>query len=73
MGQILFSLSLSLYIPSAMDYGQSCDLFRLIQMVSALNSTSPSNYHAFPLQITYVHIPTRVIQDLSTTLFNRPN
>ena len=46
MGQILFSLSLSLYIPSAMDYGQSCDLFRLIQMVSALNSTSSlaSNY-----------------------------
>jgi len=46
MSQILFSLSLSPYIPSAMDYGQSCDLFRLIQMVSALNSTSSlaSNY-----------------------------
>jgi len=63
MSQILFSLSLSLYIPSAMDYRQSCDFLRLIQIVSALNSTSSlaSNYHAFPLQITYVHIPTRII------------
>jgi len=48
MSQIFFfSLSLSSYLPSTMDYGQSCDLFRLIQMVSALNSTS-SLANSFP-------------------------